>query len=476
MKNVKPGIVVPLLALCLHMLSTSSRACSVVDGYLRPSNYDLVKETEVILLAEAASFDRAETLFTFNVLEVVKGNFTDKVLVQTGTNVYRGKGDEKDFRGARPGSGTGGCNAYDYQIGKKFLLFVSKYEGQWIVDGLPFSRINEEVSGAGSPWVVAVRHYARISSANDYESAKIELIKLQERARRGKEAKAYPVGLVADIDRYFTSAYPAKSYQDLMTLYDRSAQEGRRKVLWAFAQGPHLEAVPLVRNLMQSSEWEDYIGPISKLVEQTKDRSLVKLLASNYLKVKDKHERWPAMWALVRTAEEEDARAMLAALKAADEDEVKKLATWFVRHPSEEATQIIRQRVDERYGERWELTFSLAGLGDAGTLEWAKKVIASSGEGSDEDRWKGYYILAHSPLAEADELARAVIQGGEPKGLTPLIQGYKDSLNPNRWERLRDAVHLESRSPEVDQWLRRTLKDMASQGDESAARLLGKLN
>ncbi|HEX7998545.1 MAG TPA: hypothetical protein VF528_09155 [Pyrinomonadaceae bacterium] len=477
MKIIKSSIVVIIFVLFLNLFSILSFACSLTDGYLRPSNYDLVEEADAILLAEAISFDSTVGAnempplpkFTFKILEVIKGDFTQDLLEQGGVDTYLGKSDENDFSALRPGAGTGACNAYDYQVGKKFLLFVNKNKaGGWRISGAPFSRINEEVSNSDSPWVIAVRHYTRISSLNNYEAEKVELRKLQENAKRGDEAKKYPAGLVKDVEEYFKSPYPTKSYQDLIKLYNNFSNKERRQVLWAFAWGKHPEAKPLIQNLLQAGKWEEFIAPISEYAKRTKDRSLIKTLASTYLKIKDKQTRWPIMWALIEAADERDSELMLAALKSADEEEAGRLAVWFVRHPVEEATEIIRKLVDSKYQERWELAFSLAGLGDAGVLEWAQEFIRSS----NKDRWMGYYVIAHSPLAEADKLARVIIKENNPKDVLSLIQGYKDSANPNRWERLLDVINIKSKDSEVDYWLRRTLEGMAEDGDNKATELL----
>lgn len=472
----KSGILTLSFILSISLSSVSSFACSLADGYLRPSNYDLVKETDVILLAEAISFDKAAEAnerhsfpkLTFKILEVIKGTFTQDFLVHFGVDTYLGKSDEDDFSAVRPGADTGACNAYDYQIGKKFLLFVKRNKAAWDITGAAFSRINEEVGSSDSPWVIAVRHYARIGSLGNYEAEKAELRRVQESAKRGKEASKYPAGLIRDIDCFFKSPYPTRSYEDLIILYSNPSKEERKNVLWAFAKGKHPEAKPFIQDLLQSGRWEEYIDPVSEYVKQTKDRTLFEAMASMYLKIKDKSKRWPIMWALIEVANEKDSQVMLSALKSADEEEAGGLAVWFVQHPLEEATEIIKKLVDGKYEERWKLAFSLAELGDYRVFEWAKGVI----NGSGENKWMGYYIIARSPLAEADKLARVIIQENNAENLSSLIQGYANSNNPDRLERLRDVINLKNKDSLVDYWLRITLEEMAEDGESGAAAIL----
>jgi hypothetical protein len=463
---VKTYIAAFIVLIFLNLSSLPTFACSLQESYLRPSNYDLVKEADSIVLAEAVSFN-SKTGFIFNILEVIKGDFTENFLIVDGGPDYLGRTDENDFSNVRRGAGTGACNAYDYRVAKKFLLFVNKTKSGWVVSGPPFSRINEEVDDVDSPWVVAVRHYVRISSLNNYEVEKNELNILKEYAEKGEDTKKYPEGLIKDVEAYFNSPYPTKSYQDLITLYNNPSKEERRKVLWALIESNHSETKVIIQNLLQSGEWEEYIFPVCKYLEQTKDRGYINTLGSAYLKLKGRSKRWDIMWALIDLADEKDTDLMLAALKSANEEEASRIAVWFVRHPAMEATDIIKKLVDKKYHSRWELAFSLAGLGDEKVLWWGKKMINSS----DKDRWMGYYIVAHSPLAEADKLAVNTIKKNKPKDLIPLIQGYKDSFNPYRYKRLHDIIDLKSEDTQVDYWLKIVLEEMEREGDNKAAEL-----
>lgn len=475
MKIIKLGIASLVFILLLNLFAIQLLACSF-SGML-PSNYDLVKGTGAILLAEAISFDvtteavgiqQLPTKFTFKILEVLKGDFTQDLLADGGTDRYLGRSDEQDFSRARPGAYTGACTAYDYQAGKQFLLFVNKSSAGWIVSGPPHSRINEEVIGSNAPWVTAVRHYIRISQLQNYEAEKAELMKLLENAKIGADPEKYPVGLVKDIENYFTLPYPTKPYSDLIAIYNNSSKNVREDVLRALIDGNHTEAKQFFQKLLQSGEWIEYASPVCRYLIQTNDRTFVNTLASAYHGIKDKLERLTLISALIKLADEKDSEFMLSALRSADERQATELALWFARYPAKEATEIVGKLVDGKYSERWELAFSLAGLGDEKILEWAKEIIDSS----DKNRWMGYYIIARSPLDEADKLAKAIIQNSTPKDLTSLIQGYRDSLNPNRWDRLRDAININSNNPEVNSWLRKTLEQMAGGGDNKAAELL----
>jgi hypothetical protein len=447
----------------INFLALSVFACSYADGALFPTKYELIKDSEVIVLAQPMAKDGY--VVDFEILEVLKGDFP-----------------AKQFRGSEVHNS---CVEYSFSVefkrnlgpvlsqklpkrSPRYVLFLEKWKGEWTISIDAADLLNEMIVDVGSSaFLRNVKHFIRIGLMNDYEVEKSELKKLRRLASSGRDPKQYPNELIAWIDDHLNYPSPNKSYRDLIHLYSRLSQDEKRNVLWAFAWGKHPEAADFFTTLLKSSIPVRYIGPISKYAEQTKNETLLVRLAKNYPNL-DKHARWPIMWALIKTAESEHSDLMLAALRSADKEEAGRLAEWFVRHPAEEAREIVRALVGKEYQENWELSFGLAGMGDEGTIEWAREFMKSP----HKDRWMAYYAIAHSPLEEADTLARAVIEGDDAEGLEALIQGYKDSNNPNKWARLRDIVNLDHRKPEVLHWLKRTLGDLAEDGDQVAAELL----
>ncbi len=157
-------------------------ACTVSSNYIQPSNYELVKKTEAVILAEPVVFKRKKWdtgIFRFNVLQVLKGNFKNSFLIHSGSDDFISGSKENDFSSVRSGISRGSCQADDYRIGHKYLLFLNKGKSGRRISGPLFTRINEEVVSRYSPWVIAVKHYIRISSLRNYEKEKIELKKLR---------------------------------------------------------------------------------------------------------------------------------------------------------------------------------------------------------------------------------------------------------------------------------------------------------
>lgn len=342
------------------------------------------------------------------------------------------------------------------------MLFLNKAQTGWTIDSEAADRLNTEIVDIGSSaFLQIVKHLIRIGSLNSYEVEKRELEKLRQAARSGRDPKTYPKDLASLIDNHLARPTSKKSFRDLVTLYTRLPKEEKRDVLWAFAWGKHPEAAGFIMNLLSSAIPTNYISPISKYIEQTKNESLLVRVGRNYPRI-DKSGRWGLMWALIKTAEQRHEDIMLAAFRSADKEEAGRLAEWFVRFPNDEASEIVRNLVGKEYQENWELTFELAGMGDIGTVSWAKEFMASD----DKDRWMAFYTIAYSPLDEADKLALGVINGNDAEGLASLIQGYGYSHNPNRWVRLREIANLKTRGAEVDSWLKRTLRKSYAHGIE----------
>lgn len=70
-----------------------------MDGYHPPSNYEIVKDAEFIVLGEVLRFDETEKgipVAVFSVEEVLKGNIEPATLAVEGVNESFGKGDQDD--------------------------------------------------------------------------------------------------------------------------------------------------------------------------------------------------------------------------------------------------------------------------------------------------------------------------------------------------------------------------------------------
>ncbi|MCP4351079.1 MAG: hypothetical protein GY795_36910 [Desulfobacterales bacterium] len=428
-------------------------------------------------------------------LLVLKGSFRNNFLIHSGSDAFISGSREDDFSSVRSGVARGSCDADDYRIGRKYLLFLNRRKSGWSISGPPLTRINEEVVSRHSPWVTAVKHYIRISSLSGYEKEKIELKKLRASAaaRKGSSSSKYPAVLVPDIDAHFGIPSESKSFEDLMNLYKTASSDyERKKVLWAFANGRHQEAEPLFRSMVENGAWEDYIDPVCKYISAVKEAGNFSILASAFFRYKQECRsecpfgdrkcisykcsrtdyQYSVTNALTELADKKDEDIMLAVLKTADERETFILSKWFARNYSADAIRIIQDSLNKKYTEKRDVTLALARMGDNEVLKWAEERMKTE---TDERRWLPYYVIAVSPLPEANLPARKIIHGDYQKGIIWLVQGYgKSYTGEHKWIFLKEISALKQKSEELKICIRRTLERMADRGETTANKLLNK--
>src|SRR5688572_23473888 len=113
---------ITILLLFLFARGQAARSCSPVMGYIRPTNFELVKGADRIVLARADSFekkakgrkDSSSGMFKFTVLEALKGNFSEASLTIEGDDYIRPWGEPEDFSYTKPDHGP--CNPTDYRV------------------------------------------------------------------------------------------------------------------------------------------------------------------------------------------------------------------------------------------------------------------------------------------------------------------------------------------------------------------------
>jgi hypothetical protein len=436
-------------------LAAAATACLAFDigpGFLRLSNYELVKSADDVVLAQTlGAHARDKDMVRFQVKTSLKGIYDDKELIAYGSldpEHYYGPSRPGDFSRARPGTGSGMGSAHDFMADKLYLLFLGKRpvwsgldrelwgkqvvgEKVWVVGVQPLSRDREEISGPDDPWLRTVRIYVKIAGLRNYDLEKQRLRAVV--AQGNDEGRDLPVGIVDDIVRHFATVSPMKSYTDLMTFRkDGVPQPQRQQVLYAFAQGHHPEAFDLVRRETSASH------DVGTLLE--------------YLLGVDHPDRVTALVELVPLLRSEDLkRDALQGLLQADapvrEDQVLSLmeqvdpadfsgelvASWIAIHPTDKTIRDLRERVGDAYDKCWRMSQALAHLGDAGMLAWAVKAL-------DTDRYiRAVYAIGYCPTDEALSVSKAIIASGDRERIQILRYALKakENRNPNRNQLLR---------------------------------------
>ncbi len=481
--------VARVASVVLALSAGAAAACSLGEGYLKPSNYELVKLAPAIVLAQAVAYDiRSDQIgvFTFKPLEMLKGepvghSFRIEGLVEE----HKPRSSDR-FDTLRSWTAFSACNVIDYRVGATYLLFLSRVprpRATAMDTGMPpYSRVNEEVTSAQAPWLVAVRRYLEISRIGSYEQEKAALKVLQHQARAGNPGVPKPLAL--DVADHFARPSADKSYADLMALYRASRRDAlgvlhgrgqlsRSEVLWALANAPHREARPLMRHLMRSAAWREHAPVLATFAVNARDAEVAAALLAKFPRERDEGLRVLIARAAGQAAGPDAAGLVQAALDHASADEAQLLTPWVARHGSPETIQGLALRIGKRYQEPdgSDAAYALADAGDPGVIAWAASRIGAA----DEDRWVGLYAIARSPLPQADLLARRVIREGSEDEVASLLQGYRESRSPHRWDRLADVARLPARAPKVERWLYKTLLEMAENGDFRAHALLDTL-
>lgn len=196
--------------------------CMREPGPRHPSNYELVKAADAIVLARVRQVGRVppaqefgsalmDYRVEFDIQSVLKGDIEPRTLTYFGVEDRAARKREDDFSkptrlGADPITPPYPCGVpYTYRAGAQYLLFLARYKDRqvWTFPKIPLGRLNEEVDGEDSPWVQAVTHYIRIASLGNEQAEAQALRDLQARARQDNDPLHYPRALVADVERHF---------------------------------------------------------------------------------------------------------------------------------------------------------------------------------------------------------------------------------------------------------------------------------
>jgi hypothetical protein len=456
------------------------RPCSVGPGYRVPSDYELVKSHEVIVLARSEDF--AGGTFIFRIQEVLKGSYPNLLFKVGGHDNFQGRTAEDDLISVREGALGGSCTAEDYRVGYNYVLFCDRTDGGLFVHGPPFSRINEEVDGEGSPWTQAIERYAEIAAFEDPEAEHVAIHDLLKKASERSDPSRCPPAMARDLAEYLGSPSRYMPWTVLEEMHvSARTDDGRSAVLKAMAGCTALSDRPKVRaflrKLQMSSLGTDDLACIATLASRVQEFSSVGTLLELFT---DQEEVGRA---IRQGADASLIPAVVHKLPTLPPKGLALLAPLFDRFPSEEAKRILGERarmlateIGGRYDDRWWDSVALAALGNEEVVDWA---IA------DLERGRGggccglhFYILAWSPLEKADRRAKTIIEDRrqERNDVWALLGGYEASPWPPRWDRLREIAMHPVRRVSAMQSLRRFMNTRVEAGDEEAVELIAILH
>jgi hypothetical protein len=200
--------------------------CSPAQGYVRPSNYELVQIADVIVVAtpigvrdteKEAYFDHK---VVFRVVQTLKGEVEGEIEVVGLTLGRTRPSDAHEILSAHPEAYMGACNRRTMAKGAAYVLFLSKTAAGYTPLGYPFSRVNEDYAGEDSPWVRTVRTYLRLQNSE----APMAQLSTLEGLRAEIQAKTSPSrdeqALATDIEMHLGSPSPWKPTEFLLSVYE----------------------------------------------------------------------------------------------------------------------------------------------------------------------------------------------------------------------------------------------------------------
>jgi hypothetical protein len=168
------------LAAALLAASAPAAACSVTGDYRVPTNLELARDAEVILVADVVGggWDEEDPLagnrLIIRPFIAVKGEFPGGDLELAGVAPipeprFLVLSNPYEFEAAHPLSYIGGCIRYLFPRGTTALFFLRREEGQWVPAGGPFSRWAEDVPNPEAPWVRLAKLYTRAAALPEAE-------------------------------------------------------------------------------------------------------------------------------------------------------------------------------------------------------------------------------------------------------------------------------------------------------------------
>ena len=155
--------------------SAPAAACTPAPGYEVPTNLELVRETETIVLGRvvggtaASPSDPEGGSIVVRPLEALKGPLPPGDITLAGMSLpIAGEGIVSgyelshpfEFERAHEQAYAGACIRTTFPLGTTAVFFLEQGERGWQPAGGPFSRWAEDVPDAQAPWVQLVRVYA----------------------------------------------------------------------------------------------------------------------------------------------------------------------------------------------------------------------------------------------------------------------------------------------------------------------------
>lgn len=214
------------VALAAAIAPTTALACSVVDTYIRPSNFELAQIADAIVVAtpRAEIPKKGEVSFggkvSFRVDQVLKGDAPSEIIVSP-LRLGRSRPSAPDaIAYSHPQGHAGPCNRMMVSKSASYLLFLNRSQDEFVTLGYPFSRVSEDYAGEDSLWTRTVRTYLRIQATEQPMAQLTTLEAMRAAILADPKSTAADKALAEDIDQHLGSISPWKPTAHLLAAYE----------------------------------------------------------------------------------------------------------------------------------------------------------------------------------------------------------------------------------------------------------------
>jgi hypothetical protein len=231
------SIIFAGFAAALALLGASrASACSPGPDYRKPTNFEMVKLADAIVVATALEAINDGEAYggrrvRFKVDEVLKGPAPEAFFAKETMLGSPPRSDPQDLVMPNAQSGDGGCIRGIFSKGAKYVIFLSKdSNGTWDQDHWIFGRVNEDYFGPDSLWVRTIRDYLTIQQNPD-EMAQLDALDVLMRARRVDRTTPGARAEADDILLELQAPSPWKPTAALVSVYE--ALEAGKPPRWS---------------------------------------------------------------------------------------------------------------------------------------------------------------------------------------------------------------------------------------------------
>lgn len=218
-----------VVGLTLWSSATAALACSVTEGFVRSSSYELVEQADAVVVAVADSqsgdSEAFDTAVTFRIERAFKGRPPATIVMDSARLGRIAPSDPGDLTVPHPETMHGACSRYTFQRGGRYVLFLREGEGGsqpegWYAMRPIFWRGAEDYAGPDSAWVRALNLYMDIQREQPDRMAALDALAGRLPSLEVPGASATDRQIALDIRDHLSSLSPAKPTPYLVSAYE----------------------------------------------------------------------------------------------------------------------------------------------------------------------------------------------------------------------------------------------------------------